>query len=573
MQHIWSKTFFMFLLPSMLSLAAGPTWSHKAASEVKWYKLTNAGTFLYGTDDGLTMLDPETGNVLWNRTDLRKIPQFNVEDVAGVPLLFVAANEGTFTQKTRLVALDITDGKTAWETEKLPGSIVDVFPAYEENAIVMVTVPYQGGKSEFDVTALDFATGKDLFQTHIDDKADLYVADSSGKFSLKFDMSGHAPAVIHEGVLYLSYAGIHALDAKTGKLLWKNTFDVTDKDFKKTNAAPVVHGDVVISSAKGILRGFDRKTGQLKWKTPDLGGGVAEMLVNGGVLFGRMGGTFMKQLTKEWELRKPLGVVAVNPETGAVLWKYDKARESITNMVLMPDGQTVLIADHKNLIGLSRDGQEVFRTEVNFKKGGGLTAGKVAAGAVKVGLGGLGALGGNDKSAQDAPVAVIPRGETGLIVVRGKQGVLSFDPRQKTIAWASVYEAPGVPGWQKIAMAAVTAMAYTYYTGQAANSYAGTSQNYWANQQRTQSIQNYNRFASKRFSATRQGQSHVYILTDIEQGKEKGPGLVGVNLDTGETDQEILLNERQPDYEVDETTGMLFRVIKKREITGTRLSS
>jgi hypothetical protein len=132
-----------------------------------------------------------------------------------------------------------------------------------------------------------------------------------------------------------------------------------------------------------------------------------------------------------------------------------------------------------------------------------------------------------------------------------------------------MYDAPGVAGWQKIGVAAVTAMSYAYYTGRAANSYYGTSENYWANNQRSQSIQNYNKFASKRFSATKQGQGYVYILTDIQQGKEKGPGLVGVNLDSGSPDREILLNDKQPDYEVDETTGMLFRVIKKKEITGT----
>lgn len=551
----------------MLCLSAAPNWSHKPASEVKWYKVTYAGTFLYGTDAGLASLNPETGAVLWSRDDLRKIPQFNVEEVNAVPLLFVAANEGAFQKKSRLVALDITDGKTVWETEKLPGSVVDVFPAYEQNLVVMVTVDNPGSKSALDITGLDFATGKEAFELRIEDKADLYVSDSSGKFSLKFDLSGHAQPVIHDGVLYLSYSGIHAIDLKTGKLLWKNGFDVTEKSFKKTNAQPLIHGDLVISSAKGVLRAFDRKSGQLKWTSPDFGAGVAEMLLNGGVLFGRMGGMFMQPMAKEWELKKPLGVVAVNADDGKMLWKYDKAKDSITNMALMPDGQTVLIADQKNLIGLTRQGQEAFRIPVDFKKG--MTAGKFAAGALKVGLGGLRGLGGGDKSSEDGPVAVIPRGETGMVVVRGKQAMLAFDTNKKEIAWGSMYEAPGVAGWQKIAMAAVTAMSYAYYTGKAANSYAGTSENYWANNQRSKTIQDYNRFASKRFSATKQGQGYVYILTDIEQGKEKGPGLVGVNLDTGSPDREFLLNEKQPDYEVDEASGMLFRVIKKKEITGT----
>lgn len=55
----------------MLCVFAGPSWSHKPASEVKWYKVTPAGTLLYATVAGLTSLLPETGAVLWSRDDLR----------------------------------------------------------------------------------------------------------------------------------------------------------------------------------------------------------------------------------------------------------------------------------------------------------------------------------------------------------------------------------------------------------------------------------------------------------------------------------------------------------------------
>jgi len=37
--------------------------------------------------------------------------------------------------------------------------------------------------------------------------------------------------------------------------------------------------------------------------------------------------------------------------------------------------------------------------------------------------------------------------------VQGKQHLLAFDPRTHNIVWSVKYEAPGVPGWQKVAMA------------------------------------------------------------------------------------------------------------------------
>jgi outer membrane protein assembly factor BamB len=545
-----------------LSMLGAAGWSHQAGKDVKWYKVSHIGTLVYATDDALVSLDPESGRELWRRDDLKKVAEFNVEEVNGAPLLFVALNEGKMQLKTKLVALDLLGGETAWESEELKGHMVDVFPVYEENLVVLVKTLYSVAKSELHLTAFDLVSGDKRFETEIKDKADLYKSESSGKMFMRFDLSGHAEPVAHEGVLYLSYAGLHAVDIKTGAVKWAQKFDVTEKSFKKTNAAPVVVNGMVISSAKGVLRAFDRETGAEKWKSPDFGAGVAEFLVDDGVLYGRMGGAFQDSFGGEWQLKKPLGLVALDVNSGKVLWRYDKAKDGLTNMALMPDGDTVLVADAKTLIGLSKTGDELFRKPVEFKtKGAG-----AAATAMKVGLGGFSALK-KDKSAEDAPVAIVTM-DNGTAVVRGKQHILAFNPAAKDVAWATEYEAPGVAGWQKIAMAGIQGFAYTVNTAKAANSYRGTSENRWANQQRTKNIADYNRFASKRFSATTQTGQFVYILTTVGEGKQRGPGIVGINLATGEMERSFYFGEKQPDYQVDEQTGMVFRLIKGKELTG-----
>jgi hypothetical protein len=173
-------------------------------------------------------------------------------------------------------------------------------------------------------------------------------------------------------------------------------------------------------------------------------------------------------------------------------------------------------------------------------------------------------MGGGDE--RDEPVALYRR-ENGTVVVAGKQHLLAFDPRSRAIVWSVKYEAPGVPGWQKLAMAGLTALAYTSATASAANSYAGTSENRWANRQRINSLVAYEQFVSRRYSATKQAGNYVYVLTTVKDGKEKGAGLVGVRMETGQGDRQILFKDKEPDYQVDEMAGRVFNLRNSKELS------
>lgn len=59
---------------------------------------------------------------------------------------------------------------------------------------------------------------------------------------------------------------------------------------------------------------------------------------------------------------------------------------------------------------------------------------------------------------------------------------------------------------------------------------------------------------SKRFKATAATENAQFILTKLNAGI----GLVKVNKDTGKVDKEILLNDKKPEYQVDELEGFLY---------------
>jgi outer membrane protein assembly factor BamB len=559
------RTFILLCLPALL-FGAKPeyAWTLEANGDVKWHRVTSAGTYLYGTDNGIYSADVETGQLLWKREDLKKVPDFAIEEVAGTPLLFVADDDGKLMKSTKLYALDLMTGKTIWDTDKVQGQMADLFADYQHNAIVLVATAYTG-KARLQVLHLDLSTGKANWELPLEVKVDLYVSEKGSKFMPRMDLNGHAAPTIAGDALYLAYAGLHKIHLKTGKLEWGSGFDVTEKSLKHTNASPVVAGGLVYSSAKGVIRAFDEASGQLKWTSADFGAAIPELIHDQGTLYGRMGGVFLEPASRSYLLKKPVGVVALDSGAGSVRWRYEGAKESITNMHLDKKAGVLLVADAKNLIGLSLDAsgnkvKESYRVplEFKFKSSGAKKAAKMAG---RFAMGGIAGMARKDKSDEDHPIALVPRGDGGVIV-RGKQHLLLFQPQGKQTGWGSAFKAPGISNFAKIMTVAAFAMQYGYHTGQAASTYLGTSQNRWHNDQRFTAINQFENAMAKRYSAAALSDKYAYMLTDVDTEEGDGPGIVGVNLDNGEVERELYFKDREPDYVIDEKTGTVIRTHK-----------
>lgn len=556
----------LLLLFPLLLLAGKPeaAWTLEANGDVRWHKVTATGAYLFATDAGLYAVSTESGQYLWKREDMKKVPEFAVEEVPGTPLLFVADDEGKFQKSTKLFALDIMNGTTIWETEKLQGSMADLVPDYKHNAIVLFSA-MPAGKAKLQVLHLDLVTGNANWDLQIDAKADLYLSEKGSKFSPRMDLNGHAQPTFSGDAMYVAYAGLHKINLKTGKLEWGYAFDVTEKSFKNTNASPLVANGLVYSSAKGVIRAYDEASGALKFTSADFGAAIPEMIFDSGTVYGRMGGVFLDPGSKQYAIKKPIGVVALDAASGSLRWRYEGAKESVTNMFLDRGSNSILLADAKNLIGLSLDasGNKVKENyklplEFKFKSGGAKKAAKMAG---RFALGGVRGLAQKDKSGEDEPIALIPRSD-GQLIVRGKQHLLLFNPKSRQTGWGSAFKAPGISNFAKIATIAAFAMQYGAATSQAMNTQLGTSENRWANNQRFTALKQFDAAMSKRYSANAVSDKFAYMLTDVETEEGKGPGIVGVNLETGEAERELYFKDREPDYVVDEKAGIVIRTHK-----------
>lgn len=81
-----------------------------------------------------------------------------------------------------------------------------------------------------------------------------------------------------------------------------------------------------------------------------------------------------------------------------------------------------------------------------------------------------------------------------------------------------------------------------------------------ANKNFVNTMGSYEQFMTKRYSATKTSGNYTYVLTDVKLDKENGAGLVGVNMNTGQGDRQIMFKDKEPDYQVDELTGRVFNL-------------
>jgi outer membrane protein assembly factor BamB len=568
---------FLFLFVSHIFAADTPLWTYDGA---KWYSMMESGNVMVGTKTGLAMLGGDDGKTLWTRTDLGEIKEDEYTELAGTPLVLFADNSGWAQRKTKLTAVDAMTGETVWQTEKMLGYTVEVAPVFQKDMLVFLTIrDNRMNKDKPDIYALKMSTGELLWQSEYTEKVDLYGVEkkkrsgagamllgSGGGRSDRFDLSGENPPIFDGDSLYMTYAGLHRYNLSDGKLVWKTLYDVTDGSLKNTNGQAIVDGDMIYTSAQGIIRAIDKNSGAVKWTTKDFGkGGIAEMQLHGDTVYGRMGGQFFSAKKGEWQKKSPIGVVALNKANGNTNWIYTGANESITNMVVLPNDNVLLIADKSNLIGLDMSSQgkvkESYKVKLKFKRA--LGASDVGGKAAAIAFGGIGGAFKKGAKRTDNPVSLV-RQENGTVVVRGLQHLLAFNPTTKDITWSNKYAAPGISGWEQVVMTAITITAAAI--SQANESYQMQNGNYNSAFRENDNFLNlmsaYQQYMGKKYSSSKQSGNVYYVLAKIKGDDDSGSGLIGVNMLTGNAERQIIFNDKSPDYEVDELEGRLFNMNK-----------
>ena len=553
-------------------------WTSKLPGEATWHKLTELGTLLVGTDDAIVSFDPDTGKQLWTHGEYKKTNLRNAVDVRGTPLLICNTYDGLMNSKVTFTAIDYFTGEQRWTTPQLLGQYLDTISVPEKNLVVFVVQTNDGKDPGIYLNAHDLETGAARWSTKFTKSGGipLHMADNSGRWIPTMDLSGYHEPVVSGDEMYLGYLGVHCVDLSSGAVKWGVEFPSGAKGLKKAYAPLRIDGDRIYGGGGGSVYAIDRKTGATIWKSDrisDFAGLfkardnaiVAQLEIVGGKIFSRYGGNFSDGKTAA--LREPLGVVVLDPADGKSLYHFDKVKEGITNLVVVPASNLVVFADGANVYGLDTAAvtpAEAFKVPIEFKKKMG------AATVAKLGLGALGGVSGlvkaglsANKGLLDVPVAV--SFANGRVVVQGKQHLLGFDLQTKTANWSLFYAAPS-DAFANIAMFAVTAAAAVYGNAQVAASGGMGSSGYSSGVNTIHTnLDSYNKYteqAARRAGSAKTSEAYTYILTKVE----KDIGIVGVNLTSGETDRQLVLKEKEPDYIVDGPANRIFHFAGKDSV-------
>uniref|UniRef100_UPI00404B22A2 hypothetical protein n=1 Tax=Flavobacterium sp. TaxID=239 RepID=UPI00404B22A2 len=141
------------------------------------------------------------------------------------------------------------------------------------------------------------------------------------------------------------------------------------------------------------------------------------------------------------------------------------------------------------------------------------------------------------------------------ILLGAKQNnlLLSYDGK---IIYKSYYKAPGQSLAAKIALGALTVAA-------ASAGNASTDMGYGKRNDNLKGANGAMGEISKRFSATKETKNFLFVLTKLDDGV----GLVKLNKDDGSKISELLLKDKKPEYEVDDLFGALYFKNDKKQIT------
>ena len=607
-------TIVSFLLFSLPGAGASPSsnWSAKFDSKARFHQTTELGVLIVGTEKSLYALDGETGEVLWRRKDVR-LDESEVAPVVGTDLLLLSFEKGG---KTRVEAVDLVAGNTLWRSDKIKGGVMQMAVDTENDLAAVVFVrdakgePKDGFKRRPAVHLLNLATGEELWKRDLESDVEMSPARWGGDGDEAFyTLDNYRAPFFLDGRLWLFYEGVTSVDARTGNPGIREKFRVNEEGLALTEADPVVDERHIYVSGRGRVRAISRSTGREVWEAGDLGL-TPEMILANGTLFVRTGGQFTRLKDGEVVERGPYGVSAIDPSSGKILWRYRGADKGITNIALA-DASTALVADRDELIAIdTSNGKVVKRVKHRIDRAAFVLINEERQAVI----GGRNEIAGFDmarggeavwRARHDPPGRGVLR-TIGAITARAASIYFRYGG-VATTAFRGVQLARGVSAlrWSGVASRAVLPNLTDYAAG-AAREYVTSQIKSYGVISRADLAQRAVRVARARtvtpqisvdvdveerlmdrLDPSRQldklsrllwrrqqlaalrGQ-FMYFYTELKP--EGGRGLAGVNLNTGQTERTVRLDDLDYRFTNDEVAGLIY-VAKDNRLTAQRIDA
>lgn len=372
---------------------------------------------------------------------------------------------------------------------------------------------------------------------------------------------------------------------KNGEELWNDDRKIKGSisNFEITPKGLAVVGDVAPSGKKGLAKLAASKaqsnisflsasTGEDLWdKAPKTKGYVQHFyIMDDGILFGIQEG----------------GINKISFDGNVLFKKPLKTGENIHTMALTKQGVIYITDEDADIINIET-GESIWNKPIKYKRAKSVTSTYDAAHkrylistgeemiAINEDSGEISTLAKYDFEEKENPTKLEVRDDGLLLASDQNIMMLNFDGSEK---FHEYYKSPGKSTFAKIAFAVVAvasvamASAAAYQAGANKNS-IGQYNSYGADMNRKSEMfsaigsASFNEM-SKRFKATAATKDAQFVLSKLDDGV----GLVKVSKETGKPVKEIILNDKKPEYEVDELGGVLYYKADKSTINAYNLN-
>ena len=604
----------LFVSAASLYAQETPEQSYDLGAKINEMTLTVGGVLVVATNDGLAGIKPDQSQPIFTFNNFGKLKPEETDFIPNSPYIVVsqgADSKFAGLAKTKRAVIDYVQGKVLFNSENDNwNQIFTCNVVLPQNKLIVSGIQKVGDKFEkmtpkvavydlstsqldysffldkpgrvgiakdFSVTGVplllkDFLiiptaqgliakshTGEDLWQTKIKG-VNWMVADQTEKEIYGFETTSNG-----------NNTRIHKIGSN-GEELWKDDRKVKGNisNFEILPQGLAVVSDV--TGGSGVLAArseskiamLSASTGEDLWeKAPKTKGYVQHFYVmDDGILFGIYEGGINKiSFDGQTLFKKPL-----------------KTGENIMVMALTPQGLIYITGEDANIVNLET-GEAVWNKPLKYKNASSVASafdeknnryliaadGKIM--AVDASTGDVSDLAKCNFDEKEDPNTMEIR-DVGIFL-SSSQNMMTLNFNGSEI-YHSYYKSPGRSTFGKI-VGGITAVASTAMAV-SMSARAGANRSAFGSVNDLDSYNDYGKeakraadmfsgiasasfeYLSKRFKATSATENAQFILTKLDDGT----GLVKVNKDTGKVEKEILLNDKKPEYQVDELGGYLY---------------
>lgn len=195
--------------------AEEPDFRYDTGAKINEMKLTQGGTMVVATNDGLVGIRPGSNQLLFNFTEYGRVKPEELYFVPNAP--YVMIFQGGFANITsKKTVIDYISGKTLFSTEGNGWkSVYGCDVIMPQNKLVVSGQRTSKEQNAYDLAVYDLNTAKEDYRFHINDPTKVGLASSG------MALTG-TPLLLKDHLIIPTNKGLMARKSQTGEMLWQN---------------------------------------------------------------------------------------------------------------------------------------------------------------------------------------------------------------------------------------------------------------------------------------------------------------------------------------------------------------